>query len=370
MDEAYAVFIRDALDIPSAPRVCESSNTTECIFSRQVARSGERIESRHLRNHHHLASPALERTDEVGLSTWWRRLRAATDASPSPPQVRYVQGSPTPLVARAPIQTRRLAVRPEASSLEIRPAPSPLLRLSADGRVPVVGESFYQPAIFAAARGRVAHGGFENALDATAVLVPDPENPHDESAVRVDVLLEGGTATVGHLARDICAAYQKSLLLAVGRQGAGWCLAKIMGGGSRYYGVHLHLATDPETVAFTNTEPPHSHILEADLSTTVTGEEKHSDVLNPLISADASATRVIAELDWCTVERGKFAGQQTIEIRIDGRRVGQLTAAMAARYTSLVESVQASGKTPACEALVYMSNRGPQVELRMPRPKR
>jgi hypothetical protein len=33
--------------------------------------------------------------------------------------------------------------------------------------------------------------GFDEHLSGTAVLVPEPENPHDSNAVRIDVLVGG-----------------------------------------------------------------------------------------------------------------------------------------------------------------------------------
>jgi hypothetical protein len=62
-------------------------------------------------------------------------------------------------------------------------------------RLPVVGESFYQPALLAISG---SSPGEEVALDCIAELVPEPSNPHDPNAIMVKV--EG--RCVGHLSRQ------------------------------------------------------------------------------------------------------------------------------------------------------------------------
>ena len=51
--------------------------------------------------------------------------------------------------------------------------------LSDDGRLAVVGESYYQQALKMVASGRAIGYGFDEHLPVTAVLVPEPKNPHD-----------------------------------------------------------------------------------------------------------------------------------------------------------------------------------------------
>lgn len=108
--------------------------------------------------------------------------------------------------------------------------------------IPVVGESHYQSEIGGQYR---ANGGTEHDLKVTAVLMPEPSNPHDANAVAVLV----GGQTVGYLPRDLAAEYGSS----VGPV-TGWCSAKIIGGfvfedGTRAsYGVKLNLSWPPRFV--------------------------------------------------------------------------------------------------------------------------
>ena len=67
-------------------------------------------------------------------------------------------------------------------------------------------------------------------------------------------------------------------------------------------------------------------LLAAERTVTVTREEHHQDVL-------AGRTGpAIAELRPCTITAGKHAGQDGLEVVLDGRRVGELTRLMAQRY--------------------------------------
>ncbi len=256
-----------------------------------------------------------------------------------------------------------------SAAAQARPAPptvppnkgAELVRLAGDGRVSVVGESHYQPVLKAAARGRtVAEGDLDNAIPVTAVLVPEPNNQYDRNAVRVDV--EGHTA--GYLSRETAVQYQPVLLQLQAKGQLGWCPGRIMGGGRRSYGIYLHMSP-PERLVCANLDRD-LEILDADRKVTVTGEEKHQGTLES-IAAGRDAVAVFASFAPCKIAKGKYAGAEGVEVRIDDERVGELTKAMSDRYGPVVRAVDAGGKTPGCEALLIASDRGYQVELRMPR---
>lgn len=130
------------------------------------------------------------------------------------------------------------------------PTDAKFVPLSEDGRLAVVGESHYQAALRNAAHGRAAGAGFDEHLPVTAVLVPEPTNPYDPNAVRVDVRSDAGPAIVGYLAREVAAHYQPALL-ALDANHYGTCAARITGGGEKYYGIYVHLA-GPELMVFAN----------------------------------------------------------------------------------------------------------------------
>ena len=105
--------------------------------------------------------------------------------------------------------------------------------------VDVVGESYYQDNIEAICGPRTETG---ERRTVTAILVPEPDNPKDPHAIRVDV--DG--RQVGYLSRDNAQRYRAELR----RQGitpvALSCAAQIRGGWQRgnrrgHYGVVLDL---------------------------------------------------------------------------------------------------------------------------------
>ncbi|WP_189057702.1 hypothetical protein [Longimycelium tulufanense] len=233
----------------------------------------------------------------------------------------------------------------------------------------VVGESHYQPALALVADGRVTGSNLKEAIPAEALLVPEPHNPYDRRAVRVDLLTSFGRAvTVGYLARPDAARYQPVLLALQHRGEIGSCPARIMGGGDRYYGVHLHLAAPasllgPETDV--DAEPP--RVLPAERTVVVTREEAHQDVLlpyQPKVPGDIVPVRL--ELGFCEISKGTYRGEQAVEVRLDGRRCGELTYAMTGRYARWVKQWAMDGPV-LCEGYVrHEGQRGLQVELRLP----
>ncbi|MEJ2886402.1 hypothetical protein [Actinomycetospora aeridis] len=103
-------------------------------------------------------------------------------------------------------------------------------------------------------------------------------------------------------------------------------------------------------------------VLDADREVVVTREEDHQDVLAGLHRPGAAPRPVTVELWSSTVTRGKYRGDYAVEVRIDGRRVGELTAAMSARYRHLVDVIG----PVRCRGVVTHGARGFQVDLKLP----
>lgn len=240
-------------------------------------------------------------------------------------------------------------------------------RLSADGRLAIVGESHYQPALRRLANGASAGNDPSQHLPVVAMLVPEPENPHDSNAVRVDVVTETDTATVGYLTRNDARAYQRTLL-GLRREGyVGTCPGRITGGGpGRNYGAYLHIASEDALLLVNLTEDV--DLLDPARQVTVTKEEDHQAVLSRYHSPSHFPTRVAAQLVSSTVSRGKHTGAYAIEVRIGGERVGELTAAMSARYEHLVAAAEKRRSHANCEAQITHGARGFQIDLRLPFP--
>ncbi|WP_433785254.1 hypothetical protein ACQPX6_02740 [Actinomycetospora sp. CA-101289] len=102
--------------------------------------------------------------------------------------------------------------------------------------------------------------------------------------------------------------------------------------------------------------------LAADEQVTVTREEDHQDVLARHHRAGATPTSVPAELWSSRVSAGRHRGDFAVEVRVGGQRVGELTAAMSARYRHLVD---VAGPV-RCRGVVTYGDRGYQIDLRLP----
>jgi len=100
---------------------------------------------------------------------------------------------------------------------------------------------------------------------------------------------------------------------------------------------------------------------------TVTREEQHQDVLARYTPAPGGERTVAVELAWCVIASGKYKGERAIEVRLDGRRVGELTYLMSQRYATLVGDVQAHGGRAGCAAAITRDARGLQLTLLLPR---
>ncbi len=98
-------------------------------------------------------------------------------------------------------------------------------------------------------------------------------------------------------------------------------------------------------------------MLDAERSVVVTGEEHHQDLLWGYVAEHGRSGRVAIEL----VPIGP-----RLEARLDGWRVGELTALMSQRYGPTVDSVLRRGGRPGCIARVVPGKRGVEVELRLP----
>jgi hypothetical protein len=104
-----------------------------------------------------------------------------------------------------------------------------------------------------------------------------------------------------------------------------------------------------------------------DVIAAVIGEQEHQAALFRYYVAPGKQRHVAVELSWCTIRAGKHRGERAIEVRLDERRVGELTYLMSQRYAPTVERVLADGGRPGCEATVERGANGFELTLRLPR---
>jgi hypothetical protein len=106
--------------------------------------------------------------------------------------------------------------------------PAPTWRLYPGGEdLEVVGEASYQDALWSLCGGSP---GDRIRYDIVAVLIPEPENPHDANAISVRI--DGGR--VGYLPRQIAAMYVSGLRQLISRYSSDVALQGVIVGGGYY----------------------------------------------------------------------------------------------------------------------------------------
>jgi hypothetical protein len=269
--------------------------------------------------------------------------------------------SPLHLEARRPTAPPRS--RPHQDPIRPHSLPGTPAPLSGRGRVSVVGEFYRQDGIEYVVAGRAvaAGGNWDATLQAHAALVPEPANPHDCNAVRVDLSSPGGWVTVGYLARERAVLYQPALLRMVQAGLLPTAEGRICRAQGGPLAVYLHLA-EAHACVLANQPLPGAWVLRPERSCAVTGENKHQEVLEPLLTGSARV-QLWATLHPATVVSGKYAGNPILEVRFDGKRVGALSPAQAARY---IEQVPAEGVV--CQAEVTRGAKNIEVQVYLPQP--
>jgi hypothetical protein len=179
----------------------------------------------------------------------------------------------------------------------------------------------------------------------------------------VEIVTGAHAETAGYLCRSDARAYQPTLLALRDAGYVGTCPGWITGGEpGRSYGVYLHLA-GPEALLLENLVGE-VDLLEPERHVTVTREENHQETLARHHSMTRSLTRMAAELASSSVSCGKHKGAYTVEVRIDGERVGELTAAMSTRYKHLAVATEGNSNCANCEAVITHGERGFQTRSR------
>ena len=246
-------------------------------------------------------------------------------------------------------------------------ARSRIRRLSTAGRIAIVGEAHYQDAIAEVARNNAAPDPDRpgTSVAATAVLVPESTDRYDDHAVRVDLLRGDGSAvTAGYLRNDHAATYQPLLLQLAERGEVGSCPARILG--ERHLSVHLHLG-DARLLLLDHEALGTAPTLPAEQQVGITEEEAHQHVLHRVVNG-RTPVHVIAELRDCRIAKGTHTGEPTLEVLLEGERIGQLSHAMGLRYCDVAQDWRARTGRALCEAIIVNEGtRGLHAKLLLPK---
>ncbi len=214
----------------------------------------------------------------------------------------------------------------------------------------VAGESHYLGAIKALVGAGVRADGSE--IVAAVQLVPEPLNKHDRNAVGV----WGSAGQIGYLPREEAGRYSAVLMELVARGWTPQVSARIWAAHwpDRRDGfsasVRLELA-EPHMLVPANRAPgvPHE-LLPVGAAIQVTGEENHLADLAQWLRPEGECW-VHATLHEVTEQLARST-RTVVEVRIDGRRVGQLTPRMSGELLAAVRHLDQRGMVSGARAIV------------------
>lgn len=225
------------------------------------------------------------------------------------------------------------------------------------GAVVAVGERYYARAL------RKAWKVIPDPEHITVALVPEPENPHDPNAVRLDVVIDGRAYPAGHIPREDAAGYSRALRPLAKRGLVGIGDGKIRIDSSGNFQVYARLSDDPKTLLPPQIDDPLGHFIDGVFDLVVTGEERYQETLKPHARR---AYPIPFALHPTTIEKGTHQGKRTFSVYLDGEIVGQLTRAMAQKHSHTIDSVIQFGRRPYLAGRIEHDHRGLQVILDAP----
>ncbi|MCA0436219.1 MAG: hypothetical protein M9891_13635 [Austwickia sp.] len=307
------------------------------------------------------AAAALRQLQEAVRSAAQTQMQAPTvlpGTTTSPPVAQLPAPAPFVTPATPPATTvRPKPLAPPAGDSPSLPPGEPI-RVSGRGRQSVVGEQYHPGGITAAIASRVAPqaGDWDNALPVVAYLVPEPKNPHDGNAIRVDVDTPTGRATVGYLPREAALRYGADCRTLAARNRYAQIDGRIVAG-HNHIQVYLHLGQAGELI-FANDPPASAYFVDPARECALIDEKNHQAALTPFAPTGPNQRTSV----WCTlspgvVPSGKYAGEPTVDVLIQGAVVGALSAPQAARSLDLRELLD-QGLVVACQGAVFRKSRG------------
>lgn len=273
--------------------------------------------------------------------------------------------------AAAPIeQTHRPAAPPRVAPSHTPPAPSgqSITPWSLNGPVVEVVGEWYRPESFEAVfRGAAKDGSWVD-RKLSAVIVPDPHNPHSVMGTAVAVWVDG--YHVGYLPDGLSSRYSY-LLQAVeeskGQQfrvpcrvAAAWDLRR-----NQWRGRVTLTLPEPDDLLPANDLPDGDiEVIPPGRAIQVAGDEKN--MVRRALLVDAERPRSYAATLRTSVG-GTRALYDTVEVIINGGVVGAFSKAMGQQTHGLVHLIERAGKIPVARATVTGNTLQTTVVVRMQR---
>lgn len=223
----------------------------------------------------------------------------------------------------------------------------------------VVGEFAYEPSI----RQLSDHLGAPDRDERffTAELVPEPDNPYSSQGHAISVRWRN--KVIGYLPEEDAARYQQirrivSSGLTVTCSGRLWYFTDEENG--RHYYLSLSLV-DPSNL-FPLNNPPYGEwtLLPRGGSTQVTKESDHLDVLLDHVPPSGEGQLLVT---LHIVPGGTRVVYDSIEVRLDGERIGELTRQSSAKFVDAVRHYDDLGLTTVARAKIKGSSLAAEVTL-------
>ncbi len=210
-------------------------------------------------------------------------------------------------------------------------------------------------------------------LECEADLVREPSNPHDRQAVAV--VVRG--VHIGYLPRDVAPNYQALLQhlevsafraqVLCSLRASEWIETVYDRNDHERHQTVFHCRAsiclaEPHLCVPVNRPPTTAHVVIPQGSAIqVLGEEHHLDAIAPHVRPEGE-TWVHATLH-AFIDETKKSRPELIEVRIDDRRVGQLTPKMSSELLPVVRHLGASGHLAVVRALVQGNRLKAEVTL-------
>ncbi|WP_262105770.1 HIRAN domain-containing protein [Arthrobacter sp. Marseille-P9274] len=215
----------------------------------------------------------------------------------------------------------------------------------------IVGE-YYREAQILAALGRKPRLDEQVSEEFEAVLIPEPDNPFDANAISVRI----GGHVVGYLGRPVAAEYRdvihritasgavattKASIWAVRRKQRDWETGR---DSTRFHAnIRVALPAADQIIPLNNASLSDAAILPWGGALQVTGEDKHFDHLFNYVPTSGEGMVILTMHRLVHVLKNSTE-KELVEVRLDGERVGQLTATTSAHYLPTIRHVEDLGK--------------------------
>jgi hypothetical protein len=225
------------------------------------------------------------------------------------------------------------------------------------GDLEVAGEKYYEKSLKHVWKLAEDHDHIPVALD------PEPSNPKDPNAVRVDLLASGMAFPVGHLPAGVATPYAHALLPLYEQGLVGVGEAKLWKGNSGFQ-VYVKVSTDPLRLVPPAIEDPDGIFVDGLYDLTVVGEETHQEYLAAV--ARTSRKNLLFSFAETTVPSGKHEGEATYAVTLHGREIGTLTRRMAQKHHDVLQPFLDAGQRPYVLGRLEEDHRGWQAVLEGP----